>query len=107
MTGIGSNLGQYLVPDLFTTHPFERADSFFGGMSGVLFGLFGYAWMRGRYDPGSGLTLHPSSVNYMLFWMLLCMTGLIGSIANTAHVVGLLIGMLCGIAPYWRKRYFE
>jgi GlpG protein len=105
-TGVGSNLAQYLAPDLFTAHPFREGFSFFGGMSGVIFGLFGYAWMRGRFDLGSGLALAPGTVSYMLFWMLLCMTGLLGPIANTAHAVGLLAGMLCGVAPYWRRRYF-
>jgi membrane associated rhomboid family serine protease len=32
------------------------------------------------------------------------MTGLLGNIANAAHVVGLLAGMALGHAPYsWKK----
>ena len=60
--GVGSNLGQDLVggPD-------------FGGMSGVIYGLFGYIWMRGKFDPASGLRLHPTNVVMMVGWFFLCL----------------------------------
>ncbi|HMP01955.1 MAG TPA: hypothetical protein PKC45_05585 [Gemmatales bacterium] len=29
----------------------------------------------------------------LLIWLVVCMTGLLGSIANTAHVAGLVVGM--------------
>jgi GlpG protein len=80
-----SNLGEYLV-----TGPS------FGGMSGVVYGLLGYVWMKGRFDPGSGLFLHPQTVTMMLIWFVLCMTPLMGNIANTAHGVGLVLGIAWG-----------
>ena len=46
----------------------------FGGMSGVVYGLLGYIWMRGKFDPGSGLYLHPSTVTMMIIWFFACFT---------------------------------
>ena len=39
----------------------------------------------------------------MLAWLVVCMTGMVGPIANAAHVAGLVIGMLVGAAPHWRQ----
>ena len=68
----------------------------FGGMSGVLYGLFGYAWMRGKHDPASGLTLFPQTVLMMMIWFFACLFQLIPHVANAAHGVGLAVGMACG-----------
>jgi len=68
----------------------------FGGMSGVVYGLLGYIWIRGKLDPGSGLFLHRETVIMMIVWFFLCFTGWVGDIANGAHAGGLLIGMACG-----------
>lgn len=78
----------------------------FGGMSGVLYGLFGYAWVRGRLDPESGLALNPTSVTYMLGWFVLCFVGLMGNIANWAHAGGLIAGAAMGaIAPMLKSLF--
>ena len=76
----------------------------FGGMSGVLYGLFGYLWMKGRFEPELGLALSPRLILLLIGWLFLCMTGVLGSVANTAHVAGLAVGMVIGVAPYlWRR----
>jgi len=90
--GILSNLAQYgihLAP-LFTGGPF------FGGMSGVVYGLVGYIWMRGKYDPACGLALHPATVLMMVIWFFVCLAGLFGSVANMAHFAGLVMGLAWG-----------
>ncbi|HMO50291.1 MAG TPA: rhomboid family intramembrane serine protease [Kiritimatiellia bacterium] len=80
-----SNVGQFYV-----------SGPYFGGMSGVVYGLLGYAWMQSRYHPGSGFLLHPFTVQMMLIWFVVCLSGLIGQVANTAHAVGLAIGVAWG-----------
>jgi GlpG protein len=75
----------------------------FGGMSGVVYALFGYVWMKGRYQPQEGMGVDRGTVIMMLVWLVLCMT-VIKNIANTAHVVGLAVGLLFGVAPYaWER----
>jgi GlpG protein len=68
----------------------------FGGMSGVVYGLLGYIWMQGRFNPASQLSLQPQTVMLMIVWFFVCLSGLAGSIANTAHAVGLGIGIVWG-----------
>jgi len=68
----------------------------FGGLSGLVYGLLGYAWVRGKYDLTSGLFVPPQVVAIMGGWFLLGITGLIGPIANIVHGVGLFIGMAAG-----------
>lgn len=86
-----SNLGQYFV-----------SGPSFGGMSGVVFGLLGYIWMQGKFDPASGLELHPQTVMLMIGWFFLGLTGMIGNIANTAHGVGAVVGIAWGfLAAQW------
>ncbi len=68
----------------------------FGGMSGVVYGLLGYIWMRGKFDPGSGLNLHPTTVTMMIIWFLACFTPLIPHVANATHAAGLALGLAWG-----------
>jgi GlpG protein len=97
VSAIASNSGQYI--HMFARNPDHAG--FFGGMSGVVYALFGYVWMKGRYEPEQGMILHPTSVQVMLIWLVLCMTPLMGiNIANAAHVIGLVVGVLFGLARY-------
>ena len=89
----GSNLGQFWL-----------SGPVFGGMSGVVYGLLGYIWMRGKFDPGSGLYLHPSTVMMMIVWFLACFTPLIPHAANGAHAVGLIMGLAWGYFSSLRYR---
>jgi len=91
---IGSNLGQ-----------FYYGGPAFGGMSGVIYGLLGYVWIRGKLDPGSGLFLHPTTVMMMIVWFVLCWTPVLGSwVANMTHTVGLFMGMAWGYLASLRFR---
>ena len=69
----------------------------FGGMSGVAYGLLGYVWMKSKFDPFSGFVLCSSTVATAMIWFVLCLGGWVGGIANTVHVVGLGMGIACGL----------
>lgn len=86
LLGIASNLAQYTI----------EGSPFFGGMSGVVYGLLGYMWISGRRNPQSGFALHQQTVIMMFGWYVLCWTGFFGPIANWAHTVGLVIGIAAG-----------
>jgi GlpG protein len=76
----------------------------FGGMSGVVYALLGYVWVKGRYEPHLGLGISRESVWIMLAWLGLGMTGLVGPIANAAHLIGLIAGAAFAYAPIaWRR----
>lgn len=66
----------------------------FGGMSGVVFGLIGYAWMKGRYEPHLGIGMRQEQIVYSMFFLFLGMGGLFGSVANVCHIAGLLTGIV-------------
>lgn len=85
VSGVLSNLGQY-----FWSGPL------FGGMSGVVFALLAYVWVQGKLNPRSGLALHQHIALMMLAWFVIGWTGLVGGIANMAHTVGLVCGLVLG-----------
>ncbi|MFO0959138.1 MAG: rhomboid family intramembrane serine protease [Isosphaeraceae bacterium] len=90
--GVFSNLVEYLW-----------SGPGFGGMSGVVYALFGHAWVRSHYDPSGPWRLRGNAVPIMLIWLPLGMTGILGPIANGAHLGGLAIGMAIGAIPFARQ----
>jgi membrane associated rhomboid family serine protease len=69
----------------------------FGGMSGANYGLFGFLYLRGKFHPNPGSVLSGQTIQNMLVWLAICFTGLVGPIANGAHVGGLIAGGLIGL----------
>lgn len=73
----------------------------FGGMSGVVFGYVGYVAVLQRLRPTLGYDVPWPLLGFMLAWLALGFTGLVdffidGSIANGAHLGGLMGGILVG-----------
>jgi len=92
LSGLVSNAVQY----------FYSETPLFGGMSGVIFAIFGYVWMKGIYAPELGMGLDRQTVMFMLIFLFVTSTGSFGMIqfANAAHLSGLVFGMLVGVAPH-------
>ncbi len=95
-----SNTLQYLV-----------SGGAFLGMSGVVFGCFGYLWIRGWVDPGGVIELSSSTITLLLVWFAIGFVGssaLWGSaglhIANGAHAGGLVVGAGVGFVLGKRSR---
>ncbi len=104
LVAIPSNLAQlYLghatVQDGF--HLILILEPLFGGMSGVVYGLLGYLWMKSRFEPELGLTVSGQTIVILVGWFFLCMTelSLIKNVANAAHAAGLVLGLLAGLVP--------
>ncbi|MCP4913155.1 MAG: rhomboid family intramembrane serine protease [Oligoflexia bacterium] len=66
----------------------------FGGMSGFVYALLGFIWVYPKLDKDFEYSLPKNDAMLMIFWFFLCFSGLIGNIANTAHGVGLGVGIL-------------
>jgi GlpG protein len=101
-----SNLAELYLPDPFAVLQGRQAMEFapnaaFGGMSAVVFGLFGYIWISSRLDPTCGLYVDEQTVVLMLIWLAVCSFGVIGAmfgvhVANVAHAMGLIVGATIG-----------
>jgi GlpG protein len=105
-----SNLAQFYLghPDFQSGQLRLYVSANFGGLSGVVYGLFGYVWVKGRFEPELGLHVPPALAAVLLAWLLFCFTNLatvlVGPVGNAAHVAGLLLGLAIGVAPtLWRQ----
>ena len=72
--------------------------TYFGGMSGVNYGLFGFLLLRSKLHPSPEFVMSPRTIALMLIWLVVCCTGAVGPVANAAHVVGFLSGGAFGAA---------
>ncbi|VAW77989.1 Rhomboid protease GlpG [hydrothermal vent metagenome] len=92
---ITSNVGQFMY-----------SGPLFGGMSGVVYGIFGYLWMQSKFNPWSTLMLHDQEIGFIMILFVASWLGLLGNIANMAHTIGLLSGLAWGYghAVYANRR---
>ena len=86
ISGVVSNLAQYFV-----------SGPQFGGMSGVLYAMLGFVWVYKKIHHDFEYALPARDITIMIGWLLMCLTGFLGPIANTAHAGGLFVGMLYAI----------
>ena len=89
LAAVFSNLLQY----------FWTSSSLFGGLSGVIYGMLGYCLvmeMESNYDKYG---LPPGLYLFMIAWLILGFLGILdlfgfGSVANFAHLGGMLSGLM-------------
>lgn len=97
VTGISANVGQ-----------FYSTGGNFGGMSGVVYGLFGYILTAAHYNGDARFRIQSNTFLIMVGWLVLGFvssdprTGIswMGPIANTAHGVGFVSGLLMGLSRF-------
>ncbi|MEL0657596.1 rhomboid family intramembrane serine protease GlpG [Psychromonas arctica] len=83
-SAIASNLAQFFL-----------VGPYFGGLSGVVYALVGYCWLYGLMNKGSQVHLPNSMFSFLLGWLVLGFIDILPvNIANYAHLVGLLAGLL-------------
>jgi GlpG protein len=107
ITGILSNTAQYLV-----------SGTFFMGLSGIVVGMAAFIWARQQVAPWEGYLLQRLTFIFLAIFVIgmfvlqivLFIMQLIGTlgptigIANTAHLVGAIVGYLLGRLPLFTIR---
>ena len=98
VSAAASNIAQYY-----------DSGSGFGGMSGVVFAILAFCWMWDRLNPQNSYNFPAALMGLMMFWLVLGFTDVLrlvgfGPVANTAHLVGLLIGLILAWVFTWLRR---
>ncbi|TDO96837.1 rhomboid family intramembrane serine protease [Marinomonas balearica] len=88
---IGANVLQYLLSNTV----------YFGGLSGLVYGLIGVAWLLPYILKNTPQIVSKRLFVFFMVWLGIGFTPLtesvgLGAIANTAHIVGLLLGLVLG-----------
>jgi len=92
ISGVASNMTQY----------YWSGSIYFGGLSGVIYALLGYIWIKHKIVPHTFAPLPNGLMGFMVGWLVLCMTGVLElalgiGVANAAHLSGLVSGLLIGL----------
>jgi len=78
----------------------------FGGLSGVVHGLFAYCWLWGKMNENSSIQIPNALFIIITLLMLLSPFGIfdiiVGSeIADTAHISGYITGIVCALGAHF------
>lgn len=78
------------------------------GLSGIVYGMFGFLWVIGRKTEKHSYKLPAGTINLFLVWLVLCVVltkTRILDVANAAHFGGMLWGCLLAYAANWNLPY--
>ncbi len=97
LMAIAANFAQYY--DGLGTH--------FGGLSGVIYGLLGFLMVARFCKPHPALKIPDGIFIFMLAWLVLGYLGVLdflvqGKIGNGAHLGGLIMGLILGVAFFFK-----
>lgn len=89
VSGVSGNFAQYL----------DSGPSLFGGLSGCVYGMFGYTLIIELQTNRNKYGLPPAIYIFMIAWLILGFLGILnlfgfGNIANFAHLGGLISGLV-------------
>ena len=104
--GVISNVAQYLM-----------GGPYFLGFSGVVVGMAGFIWMRQKISPWEGYPLSQGTLLFLFLFVVAMLVlegisfslqlfgiqGIIGNIANTAHITGGVVGLILGRIPLFSR----
>jgi len=109
LAGVATNLAQYLMSGVN-----------FLGFSGIICAMITFIWIRQRKTPWEGYLLQPLTFNFTFFFLFLVLIiqlisfsteiiyhqSITPLIANTAHMTGLLLGLIFGNTHFfaWNNR---
>ncbi len=106
---VGSSLwllGVFLIAVVSNVLQFEiSGNPLFGGLSGVVYGLIGFAWFMPILNRNWPTIIRKPLMIFFMVWLAVGYTPLtemigLGSIANTAHTIGLASGLMLSLV-YW------
>ncbi len=84
---------------------------FFGGMSGVVYGLFFYMWATERYSLQTPYRMEPQLFTFFIVFYVVCwVLSVVGMhIANSIHGVGALCGVIAAYvgSGHWKRVRFR
>ena len=100
--GVVSNTAQALV----------STGIIFGGLSGVVHGLFSYCWLWGKMNKNSSVQVPNALFVIISALMLLSPLGILdiivgAEIADTAHISGYITGLFCALAAHLLNSVFS
>lgn len=77
---------------------------FFGGLSGLVYGLLGYIWITQLLEPRGRLRLPNSTIAILVGFMVFFAVVPLNFIANAAHIGGLVAGGFMGAVTAFARR---
>ncbi|XZQ55068.1 MAG: rhomboid family intramembrane serine protease [Arsenophonus sp.] len=89
----------FILSSFFTNYGQSFFSNFtFGNFYGVIFSLIGYVWLISKYHPIIDIFITNQLMIFIILSLFICYLNIFNiNIANTAHTIGLIVGLLIGL----------